>query len=144
MMVSQALKSVNHEYVPGVVAYYASQSPDHWQVAHEYLENVMRLQDFEMNEIAAQKFHDRCLHLISEFRRTQIPATTVTPADAFQMDEKQTAIWQSVKFKRCVHCSAGKDLVIETLGDSSVYLVCRDCKKERSIPALPEEEDNAP
>jgi hypothetical protein len=133
MKVSEALSLISEQYVPGVVSFYGSQSPDLWQRAHDDLEKVMSLCDHAMNEIAAQRFHDQCIDLIQKFRASNSPSKAVSPVDALNMsDPDRISRYQSVKRKRCIHCGRGEKLKIQNVGKTEIQLVCADdCTGEK-------------
>lgn len=130
MTFSEALDQINLAYMPGLVRYYAKQSPDPWQAAHDQLEKVLVLKDEELLDVAINRFLNRCMALIEDFKKQNIAPRSLDPADGFHMGEQKLKEFNSRREKYCVQCESKTDLSIvsDPKDKVSVVLVCLYCK----------------
>lgn len=126
MQISEALDKVGGAYVPGTVAFYAKQSPDPWQSAHDELERIAGRFDEDIVGPTCDAFVSRCLELIEHFKRIGIPQKNVMPVDAFAMgDYQRVRSWQSRKFKECITCGSKEGLrLVAVSGSTEVKIAC--------------------
>lgn len=129
MRFSQALDSINKNYVSGVVAFYGALNPDPWQQAHDELEKELHTQDLQKLSAAIELFHSKCIGLIDAFKRLNIPKQTPSVADAFFRSEHFFKD-QSRRKKTCVICESSKDLSISCTPEDelNVFLICKQCR----------------